>query len=811
MLSRPSSRIRRLIPHRRTLSGIESGAQSDSDECPDNGERDGRKDSWYMARRKKQSSKPIRASSISVHEISGPLPPLPNKTPRSSDSSLCSCGHNGDLASKPSAPRRPCLCGGSSKEDKSEESLQIPNATTYEEGRPSSQHSPRSRYSNSPNLVRNSEESITSNLSLDRKEASSPIAEDRARESSEQLKIQPSSEDYSDNIQQLIQEADEAFKADDTTLADVRLERYSPNEDTPRAVIFDEPPMSNPFTERPGPSTPDISPILQSPLRPKPHHLDTSAIPAPIHSTSASKRKKSKNSKSPKGMKPRKPVVNKPAVRHVPRWTLTENVSELFSGRLFNKVEVDEMLTQDQIEEFKRRRMSDLKTQQASEASKLSDTESVDTPLEPFHLDDLPSRIGSAGVKLTAETPVEEKVNPTFFYDDVDPEDFSVERDRDELFFAESSTRWNAAAEPRPAAAQSHNSAVPRKSLRGLMTARKQPPGLPSIPEATSSITSPIDELFIGKYPGSMLDSVADSDYVYLRSSPCTLTATTFRHGPIRVAKADLFPEPSLGADEGLDWTAFQMAILGGAGDWNSESDDTIRRRTVEEIDELVDWWESWDFDGGDGLGNLLTEDPETAAAQSPPSPTSTLSGGEYYSSDTSHYSDIKQDNPYSAHHRWQTLRRQAAVQGLGLPGPKTSFSSSSSAYHDDYNNYYNDEYDESKYLSRHSSKIYIPGPPLSSVYTTAARPLPLELSGTNDSASQPRKFVDRESLASLPQSPMLDLRVIGGGPDGDDVDADVVPMGYNLGHDLGDFLKWEAEHVYAAGGAGAYFATASP
>ncbi|EXK76104.1 hypothetical protein FOQG_19136 [Fusarium oxysporum f. sp. raphani 54005] len=32
-----------------------------------------------------------------------------------------------------------------------------------------------------------------------------------------------------------------------------------------------------------------------------------------------------------------------------------------------------------------------------------------------------------------------------------------------------------------------------------------------------------------------------------------------------------------------------------------------------------------------------------------------------------------------------------------------------------------------------------------------------------------------------------------------DDVEggiSDTVPMGYNLGHDLGDFLKWQAENM---------------
>ncbi|CCF43652.1 hypothetical protein CH063_13293 [Colletotrichum higginsianum] len=59
-----------------------------------------------------------------------------------------------------------------------------------------------------------------------------------------------------------------------------------------------------------------------------------------------------------------------------------------------------------------------------------------------------------------------------------------------------------------------------------------------------------------------------------------------------------------------------------------------------------------------------------------------------------------------------------------------------------------------------------------------------------------PKRY-NRESVESLPPSPMMDLVMM----KGSDGKPEVVPMGYNLGHDLGDFLKWEAENVYAAGG----------
>ena len=834
--------------HRRALSELESGTPSDSDEGLDDMFRDRNKNSWDVMSSKKPTSRPTRSSS--VHNVFGSLPPVPSLvpslTPRSSASSLCSCDHNADIASRPFAPRRPCLCDASSKKDNSQESLQS-STTTYEDDRPLPQIPPESHQDYSLNLLlKRSNESIVSDISTSDRKYLSPLSfEDRARRSFEEPEVQQTVKEYSENIQKLIQEADEAFRVVGSTLAQIESERNTKSEETPRTtvVLEEEAPMSQSFTDRPGPTTPDISPILQSPLRQRPQpRLNTFSATAPltpIRSPTVSKRKKGK--KSPKAAKPlRKVVVNKPAIKHTPRWTLTENMTELFSGRLFNKVEVDEMLTEAQLEEFKRRRrMSQFRHQlqqqqkqqeqtqkqlenetPAASKSTSDDAEpTVDTPIEPFHLEDLPSRIGSAGVNVSGEAAKEERPRPTFFVAD---DDEQVERhelsasDRDELFLGESPT---SAPNDDAVAGRGYQPPSPRKSLRGLMVIRKQPPGLPSIPEAFSASTPGIrsDELFLnhdqqqqrdrqdsnGGSSGFLDD---DEEYVYFRASPCTLAAPAYLHGPSRVAKSDLMPEPTLGgADDGLDWTAFQMAILGGAGDWNSESDDTIRRRTMEDIDDLIDWWDSFGFEAGD-IGSLQTEDPELAAQakaraeaeaaaiatpqQSPPSPTSTISGGEYYP-DVS-YNDIKQDNPYSAHHRWETLRRQAAVQGLGLPGPKTS-----EPYASIDSDMYADRHSSkiyagpSMYADRHSSKIYA-GPGIDMMATGMG--LGTHNGGTRDI---------RESLASMPQSPMLDLRLIGGdghNPAADDVDVDVVPMGYNLGHDLGDFLKWEAEHVYAGG-----------
>ncbi len=65
-------------------------------------------------------------------------------------------------------------------------------------------------------------------------------------------------------------------------------------------------------------------------------------------------------------------------------------------------------------------------------------------------------------------------------------------------------------------------------------------------------------------------------------------------------------------------------------------------------------------------------------------------------------------------------------------------------------------------------------------------------VAANNDPDAIRNEVQRRGSLAdSLPPSPMLDLVAAGICKDNE-----VIPMGFNLGHDLGDFLRWETDHV---------------
>jgi hypothetical protein len=54
-----------------------------------------------------------------------------------------------------------------------------------------------------------------------------------------------------------------------------------------------------------------------------------------------------------------------------------------------------------------------------------------------------------------------------------------------------------------------------------------------------------------------------------------------------------------------------------------------------------------------------------------------------------------------------------------------------------------------------------------------------------------PIRWMKKEYAESLPPSPLQDL-----GPPSPNKRDEIIPMGFNLGHDLGDFLDWETHYV---------------
>jgi hypothetical protein len=342
------------------------------------------------------------------------------------------------------------------------------------------------------------------------------------------------------------------------------------------------------------------------------------------------------------------------------------------------------------------------------------------TPVDPFSLQDLPTRIGAAGVTVDLDLP---EASLSSFKRTSEP-DSAMAPGKDILF-------------PAP----------PAKNPARFCP-RRDP--LPSIPEVM--ITTPNNKISAALLSPTSIVHPKNEAYITLPSTNYTLTAPLFRHGPIRLAKSDIAQshadsQLSFAAemDRTLDWTAFQISILGGAGDLYSESKDYLKREEEEEqlVDDLCDWWEGYGYEcygriqrrAEDPSSSCTTPDAIDAPTHLPIPIKGEFSPGLY------------NQLPRSTGGGLLTSRFNTA-RSIGL------------------------------------RRWTVEGRPK---HPVTGKNLSMDLEVTRGR---------RPSMESLPQSPMLHLEVM------EDVKGEeyVVPMGYNLGHDLGDFLAWETQNVWVDG-----------
>ncbi|KAI0474660.1 hypothetical protein F4859DRAFT_514511 [Xylaria cf. heliscus] len=720
MLSRSGLSIRKLIPHRRLSDEDLSEGELKREDTPrvSWADQEGGNGSIYAAsrhsNRRKQISAPIIATSPLTHfDILRPLPPIPSETPRSSASSSCRCERHVECdCPLLNLKRRSPLYSIASKEDGEDVSLlSCVNSTSPDDT--IAHHIPKSRFCLSGDST--TKEDVT--------RAPSRQGEYKEEMSNHRRSDESSSQRFSEDVQQFMQETEDAFKAIGSTLSEVPVDRTA----VPKVTMVDSPDVlrdREPTPPTPPPKETRLS-FSNSSLSKAASILGASPPPSQPkdnYPMQRPKRKKSKKSRHRTSMRStRKTAAPKQAAKSGPRWTLSENVSELLTGKLFHRIEADEMLTPDQIEAFKQQRITKLQVDKMAAAL---ENELADIP------DEISSQIGSTGVDAESG----EEKPAISFTEDVVQRNFSFERPH----------QYNTTPPPLGFQQVYHKNNISTRHVR--TSSRKLMTELPIIPEASAtprvsedlSLSNVSDDSF-----GSI--SISTSEYVYFKSSPYSIATPAFQHGPIRLSRSDLVQDITLSGDDGLDWTAYQMAILGGAGDLLTDNHDTLIRDEEEEIADLAKWWDSFHFES---TGELVTRNSEAS------SPTSTLSGDEI--PDLPPYSGMNNGHPKNPHQRWQEAQFKTHASDLQL----------------------------NINLARTAP---------------SSRQFPDRQDSMNDTwrqdSEEKQVVVDRQSLNSLPPSPMLDLRVIRTG-NGDDLD--VVPMGYNLGHDLGDFLKWEAQHAYA-------------
>ncbi|KAK1455285.1 hypothetical protein CMEL01_04045 [Colletotrichum melonis] len=716
-MSRSSFSIRRLISPRRSQT---------IDERRHSGDSVGSEDiSLFKSRRKQQESKswaPVRRPSNpkprrpsreetlvrrtqSIKRIPTEGPSCPQGSPHSSSSSLCSCECYTDTSSTNTSYGTLC----------SPRLQERPSRSTAPKRLAERRHLCISPLSPPPSRK---PRPLSTEAVIKAQEAGDiDLSEHPALR--EAMTPPPTPEDddldrWSLNVQQLIRETDEAFKAVGTAIEEAKMavSTFPSHIETGSGSTSPTPPnMAKPDS----PSLPLLG--LQS-------RNSTPALPPPSLSTSVS------SSSKPRRQKSKKSKRVKMRSKKSARWQLGEDVADILTGQFFRKVEVDELLTPDRLHALRVERESQGQPRRSSDTLRTVSTDGSETPVEPFHLQDLLSRIGAAGAK-TFITPSEAMTPPEL----LDP---SVLRD---LPFKEKSPRRRRPVSKDEYEAEDPTQAAPPPPAKNpaRFLPRPQAPLLPTIPEVV--VTTPDAGGQSAKHSNRHARTFAlvdEDDFIFFQSTPFTFNHSGFRHGNIRFPKSEVVKGLKIDPDDTLDWTAFQMAILGGAGELFSDPADFLQRTEAEEIADLTAWFDGFGFDSH---GRLLTSDADE--------PTRRLQ---------------QRSRASTVDCSPKSFGRVSRDSDLPIP-----------------------------VKAEHPTGFWNEGNVNVSKFLTQGCNI---RRWTMEGQQQHPKRQNRESIGSLPPSPMMDLVMMRGS----DGEPEVVPMGYNLGHDLGDFLRWEAENVYATG-----------
>ncbi|KAL8340092.1 hypothetical protein RB601_006289 [Gaeumannomyces tritici] len=832
MNSRPGFSIRRLISQRRPR-GAEDGCGDSVHEAFVRPSKDdlARPSSQHgqPARTWKRSKNPpqpivVVSGSRAVHTITGPLPPLPD-TPRSAASSLCSCDYRASPWT-PASSTPPPLCYSRSKTPDTLSPLLSPRTAKLDE------------------MGLLLQDTTDSSIPLVLAQTLSPVLDKTKCKDSQQNYTaghQQAVEDMSENVRQLIRETDEAFKAVGAVLSEARLVSQQSSSPATSPHLARDSKFAMALAQ--SPRWPGYRAGPRSPLK------LASPLTSPTRRSSVSKAKRRKSKKGRRGQQQQEQQENKRQHAATPktgaRWTLSENMSELLNGRLFHRLEADEIQTPDQVQEWRlknrpsrpevRTHTESIRTHTESirtptesirtptESIRTVEMDGSETPIEPFHLDDLPSRIGAAGVRMsmTPSPTVEVAISNTF--------DFGLDVARKDSTASEQQQSLPRLQEPTKAEEMlfrdiSFPTPPQKNALR--QQPRRQLPPLPTIPEVM--VAGPDGTLKRDQQPQQlgiqsqaatvqqmqeMRQAKVTDEFVMLNCSPYTMTMPTFRHGPIRFARSELnVLDPKQLADETLDWTAFQMAILGGAGDFFSDSIDFTRMADADEVDEIAGWFDGL---GVGSVGHLVSSEEEekdySHDAEIKVHHARHTNIGEQAQSEGEE--DGGEDDDDDATERAGSVRERRSVP----PALDTELASKCPPSPTGTAEYSPISSTGSSSASTQPEMVQIHrGPP--PIPLVLERPPGLwnpkfELTGQGvgrwvlESSQLVHGPADADGLLrpgkgrvgsreSLPQSPMLDL-VVGRSVTGEDY---IVPMGFNLGHDLGDFLKWESENAYAAG-----------
>ncbi|EQL03517.1 hypothetical protein G6O67_007504 [Ophiocordyceps sinensis] len=400
-----------------------------------------------------------------------------------------------------------------------------------------------------------------------------------------------SDEKWTANVQQLIQETEHAFEAVGHVVSETHLTSW----------LLDI-----------------IEPAAPSSLV---------GVPTRSSASEQSQTPSSKDQRNKKGLSEIKPLARKTSVTKSQRrkrgrkagrdvfggarfqaktipWTLAESVGSALSQR-FKRVVADEMLTPGRMEELKRGREEAQEAEarllrecrSSTESNRSTLTDLSDQSVGPFHLESLMDTV--AGVADSYPSAAAHQAAAAVIDEDVVRTDFQAPKgaapQNDEADGTAAITIGDLAFPSPPSKSNSRP---------GARTA--QPARLPTIHEAFCAAPGSLR-----RRPGTRRrcrarqETVEDKgegkpkekeERIYLKSTPLSSANRAFRHGPISFERPEAGKRKGCAedVDETVDWTAFQMAILGGAGDLMSGLYEDDQNQMA---DDMAEWFETFGFE----------------------------------------------------------------------------------------------------------------------------------------------------------------------------------------------------------------------
>ncbi|KAK3985386.1 hypothetical protein QBC44DRAFT_157477 [Cladorrhinum sp. PSN332] len=764
------------------------------------------------------------------------MPPSPY-TPQSSTSSLCSIENNGagyGTSPRSSPPRRPdrSPLEPSPQRSPQRSPLLFPQQIEETQNLQPRGRSPVSVYYYPPQLTPPSsppqhaemfpEPSAIHHEALPDTPSPAPASASSAATSNEATPLEPAAEITpsskglaSPDVQKLIQETEEAFKELPTfaKLSEPQLAKFPlPKQPAPLSPLARRKSSrrsqgsvrsSKSVRSVKSPTKAGVTKLPLSPAQPR--------LPANGRPAVRPKRVKSKKAR-------RRPAA--PA-RQSSMWqlnALTESAKEFAIQIGLHKVQVDEMLPESTLREIRMSRAAQWTkspelgvTHGDNRKDSTATTVTTTTPIEPLSLDEVATAEGVA----TPRASLANKAAEIGRDDTKTPKAQGIQLQIPEQKDGKESEERGQSPVPQPdspTAGRRSDDDDGEDSLPIMMTAEDDlpppramsmgpPPAasaskppmhrrfpsapLPTIPEITATApTTPINPPQTAAPPAPPRPvpvRPGSDEYVFLESTAYTVTVPTFKHGPIRLAKADL-PIGKLAAavDDTLDWTAFQMAIIGGAGDFFSEPTDYSRQSEAEldDLDEIYTWFRSFGFESAGGLVSARQRPAKKVVSSPPPPRTPGLSPSA---------SSVSSSGSPPA----PAPQRSPGMMVRIDPPPARS---------------------EPDHLDSLAGRVLAPPPAhkthrrsVSSGTFSMGQGQPFDSNNNKNhknlaidsvKSQQQLRRPSTDSMMSLPQSPMMEL-VLTHDVHGEEVP---VPMGCNMSHDARDFLFWHTEHVISYG-----------